>query len=183
MAKYVSRELARGAARTPGYTPYRFPEVGEQSSPAPTAEHAAALARRRADHRQAAKSTRPQSVPLNAWVLYRIRFIFTADVCGAWPSFGGLSAQLNRLSIALHIATTERYPLLFPTTLSFSIAWGGSSVRAPNGLGRGGFRRPPSLEQRRYKIHALPQSDKPEASDKTKERKKRRAPGFLRRNT
>lgn len=57
-------------------------------------------------NRQAAKAAHPQPVPINAWVLYQMRFIFAADIRGDWNSFGGLAAQLNHLPISLHIATT-----------------------------------------------------------------------------
>ena len=40
-------------------------------------------------------------------MLYRARFIFTADICGARSSFGGLAAQLSNLSPIPHLAATE----------------------------------------------------------------------------
>ena len=46
-------------------------------------------------------------LPFSAWALYRIRFIFTADICGAWSSFGGVAAHLNALSAILNIAVTD----------------------------------------------------------------------------
>ena len=36
-----------------------------------------------------------------------MRFIFTADILGARDSLGGLAAQLDRVAIVLHLATTE----------------------------------------------------------------------------
>ena len=33
--------------------------------------------------------------------------MITADLCDDWLPFGGLAAQLNNLSIILHLATTE----------------------------------------------------------------------------
>ena len=36
-----------------------------------------------------------------------MRFIIPADICGACAPFGGIAAQLNHLSIALQIATTD----------------------------------------------------------------------------
>ena len=46
-------------------------------------------------------------LPFAAWAIYRMRFIFTADICGDWASFGGLAAQLNGLSVVLNIAATD----------------------------------------------------------------------------
>ena len=71
MRNYVSRELPRGAAKTPSYTPSVVPDVGEVPWPVPTAEHSAALTLWSANARQAAKASRPQSLPFNAWLLYR----------------------------------------------------------------------------------------------------------------
>lgn len=48
-----------------------------------------------------------QQVNRQAWILYMLRFIFTGDPCGAWKHFGGLSAQLSLLSIAMHLAVSE----------------------------------------------------------------------------
>ena len=39
--------------------------------------------------------------------MYTIRYIFTGDLSDSWYAFGGLSAQLNRLSVVLHLAVTE----------------------------------------------------------------------------
>ena len=39
--------------------------------------------------------------------MYRARFIFTSDICGAWPPYGGLSAQPNNFPAPLYLATTE----------------------------------------------------------------------------
>ena len=39
--------------------------------------------------------------------LYIVRFALVGDLLDAWSAFGGLSAQLSRLSIALHLAVTE----------------------------------------------------------------------------
>ena len=46
-------------------------------------------------------------VTLDARIRYQRRFVFPADLCGAWATFGGLSAQLNHLSMVPHLATTD----------------------------------------------------------------------------
>ena len=53
----------------------------------------------------------PQQVSLQAWLLYTLRYIFTGDLSDSWYAFGGLSAQLNHLSVALHLAVTENATL------------------------------------------------------------------------
>ena len=106
MANYISLGLARGKDQIPSYTPFISPDITASPWPAPTAEHTAAVARW-ANGRQSVKSPKTQQLPLGAWSLYRRRYIFTADYLSAWPSFGGIAAQFNHLSIALHLATTE----------------------------------------------------------------------------
>ena len=86
--------------------------------PVPTAEHSATLAKWPAGEN--AKAHKSQSTPLNAWVMYRLRFIFAADICGAWASFGGVAALLNSASTTRHLADTESIAdaLLYDGTLS-----------------------------------------------------------------
>ena len=49
----------------------------------------------------------PRQVSLQAWLLYTVRYIFTGDLDDSWYAFGGLSAQLNHLSVLRHLAVTE----------------------------------------------------------------------------
>ena len=83
MANYVSRELARGKCQTPSYTPYITADVSAAPWPVPSAEHAAAMAKW-TSNKQASK---PGAQPLrfHTLAMYRMRFIFTADLCAAWP--------------------------------------------------------------------------------------------------
>ena len=48
-----------------------------------------------------------QEISLQAWLLHSIRFIFSADLCGAWATFGGLAAQLSGIAVVLAMAVTE----------------------------------------------------------------------------
>ena len=48
-----------------------------------------------------------QSLIFQAWALYRLRFILSAEVAGDWDSFGGVIDQLNNLGVILAIATAE----------------------------------------------------------------------------
>ena len=48
-----------------------------------------------------------QDISLQAWLLHSTRFIFSADLCGAWATFGGLAAQLSGLAVVLSMAVTE----------------------------------------------------------------------------
>ena len=108
MSNYVSRELALGDLQIPSYTPYIAPDLSGSPWCVPIAEHSAALTRWRVS-RQAAKMHKNLQLPFTDCVLYRMRFIFAADICGDWPSFGGISAHLNGLSAALNIAATDNF--------------------------------------------------------------------------
>ena len=92
MANYVSKELAKGRMQVPAYTPYIVADVTAAPWPVPTAEHTSAIAKWKGGRATAghAKADRPQPLPLNAWALYRLRFIFTSDLCSVWDSFGGI---------------------------------------------------------------------------------------------
>ena len=105
MVNYVSKELAIGKLKIPSYTPYIVPDLADAPWP-PSSEHTTAITRWKGN-RQAGRSAVPQLLPLNAWLLYQLRFIFSADLCGAWACFGGVAAQLNHLSVVLHIATVD----------------------------------------------------------------------------
>ena len=52
-----------------------------------------------------------------------MRFIFTSDILGSWARFGGISAQLNKLSITRRLPAAERIPtsLLYDAPLSPSM--------------------------------------------------------------
>ena len=49
----------------------------------------------------------PQAVPTQAWMLYQMRLLLTAELMGALSTFGGLPADLAHLSIVLNLATTD----------------------------------------------------------------------------
>ena len=86
--------------RPPWYTPYIVADLAEAPWPVQTSEHSAANTRWMG-LRQAAKAPKIHHLRFQGWVLYRFRFVFTADFLGAWSTFGGLSAQLNHMSIIL----------------------------------------------------------------------------------
>ena len=103
--KYLSNDLDRWEIQVHSYTPYSAPAVSEAPWPGPTAEHASAISRW-GGNRQTSKAAMPHHLPLRACVLYRIRFIFDADIVGCWEICGGIVAQLSHFSIAWHIAAT-----------------------------------------------------------------------------
>ena len=105
MANFISLELSRGKIQVPSYAPYIMDDVSVAPRPVPAAEHALAITKW-PNNRQAKKADLPKNLPFRAWLMYRLRFIFTADICGAWTPFGGFSSQLNDISVLPHLATT-----------------------------------------------------------------------------
>ena len=87
MANFIGRELARGKIQAPSYTPYIVAEVSVPPWPVPAAEHTLAIAKW-PNNRQAEKADLPQKLPFRAWLIYRLRFIFAADIGGAWAPLG-----------------------------------------------------------------------------------------------
>ena len=172
MVNYVSRELAVGKLKVPSYTPYIVPNPAEAPWPVDSAEHRAAIAKWNSN-RQASRSSNPQLLPLNAWLLYQLRFIFSADLCGAWSTFGGLSAQLNHLSVVLHLATTEAIgtALTYDQLLKAHLEELARS-RANRTTGSVDFAQLLSHEQHTFKLQAIHQHVKPELPVKNKKKEK-----------
>ena len=77
---YPPVAVAKGRHQAPAYTPYIAADVTAAPWPVSSAEHTAALAKWKVGKAGQKTSARPQPLPLNAWVLYRMRFTSTADL-------------------------------------------------------------------------------------------------------
>ena len=108
MANYISSELARGVAKVPAYTPFIAPDVATAPWAVTAKEHVAAVFRRRGNSRQHKKGGNSTDIPIQAWLLYQLRFLVAADLAGAWSGFGGSAAQLSHLAIVMDISIVER---------------------------------------------------------------------------
>ena len=73
----------------------------------PTAEHSGARTNWIAYSRQARRATSPQELSIQAFCLYQLRFIFAAELCNAFDTFGGLALQLSRLSTVINLSILE----------------------------------------------------------------------------
>ena len=45
--------------------------------------------------------------PTQAWAMYQLRFLLTAEMIGVLPYFGGFPASLSHLAIVLNMDTTD----------------------------------------------------------------------------
>ena len=107
MAYLISLELARGLSKVPTYTPFIVPRIAEPPWPVATSEHSAAIGKWGHNTRQAKRESPLQAVPIQAWLLYQLRFLLTAELLGALSTFGGLAASCSHLSIVLNLATPD----------------------------------------------------------------------------
>ena len=48
-----------------------------------------------------------QSLSLQPWALYRLRFVFSAEACSAWELFGGAIAQIDNIGVAINLSVSE----------------------------------------------------------------------------
>ena len=110
-----------------------------------------------------AKTPNVAQLPLNAWLLYRARFVSAADICSACSRFGGLAAQLNNLSPIPHLATTEsnEAALFYGSLLSDRLEELARS-RAERSAAVIDFDELLSVGQTRFKLQAITQAAKKE---------------------
>ena len=111
---YISLELSRGRSKLPAYAPFVVPDVSAAPWAITSKDHQAAVTRRRTSSRQAKREDNPQSIPMQAWLLYQMRFLIAADLACAWSGFCGLAAQLNRLAIVMNISLTDSAAVAMP---------------------------------------------------------------------
>ena len=83
MANMISLELARGRSKVPAYTPFIVPKISEAPWPIASADHSAAVAKWKNNTRIAKRELFPDALPLQAWLLYQLRFLITAEMLGA----------------------------------------------------------------------------------------------------
>ena len=67
------------------------------------------------------KAQLPLELSIQSFLLYRLRFVLSDDLCSAWHGFGGLGSQLSHLCIVINMDVIETvgialtyHNLLFP---------------------------------------------------------------------
>ena len=125
--------------------------------PVPAAEHTLAITKW-PNNRQPKKADLPKKLPFRAWLMYRMRFIFAADICGAWLPFGGLSDQLSNFFALLHLSTTGNIAtaMAYDALLSANLAES-ARARAARTVGAVDFADLLSTGRARFKIQAVAQ--------------------------
>ena len=106
MANAISLEHARGRRKIPARAPFIYPRIAEPW-PVSKNEHPASIAKRCRNTRQALREPLRRGFPIQAFILYRVRFLIAAELLGSLPTFGGIAGGINHLSIMPNIATTD----------------------------------------------------------------------------
>ena len=108
MANVFPKEFYEASKKEPPSTPFVVPKFQDKPWLVPLQSHERAAKYWRERETVAHKARDPShQVSLHAWILYLLRFILTGDLCNDWKDFGGLSAQLCHLSVALHLGVAE----------------------------------------------------------------------------
>ena len=104
---WCRREIAIAASKDPPYKPYLVPKLSESPWQPSDSDHQNSRKRWVAHSKQAKRSIAPQELTIQCYSLYQLRFIFAADLCQAFQSFGGIGPQLSHFSTVLHLSITE----------------------------------------------------------------------------
>ena len=114
MENWIQNEFAVASAKDPPYVPYLTPKLFEPPWAPIDTDRKTARTRRIGYSEQARRTLIPQEMSIQAFSLYSLRFVISADLCKAWSSFGGLGPQLSHLSTVLHLAIAESVGPAFP---------------------------------------------------------------------
>ena len=104
---WVRKEIAIAPSKDPPFQPYLTPKIFALLRIPADSGRVNARKRWLGFSKQAKRSLSPQELTIQAFTLYRWRFLFAADLCQAWLNFGGLGPQLAHLSTVLHLGITE----------------------------------------------------------------------------
>ena len=95
---WCRKEISIAAAKDPPYQPYLAPKLYEPPWMPADSDHSTARSRWTGYAKQAKRTASPQEMKIQAFSLYHMRFLFAADLCQAFQSFGGLGPQLSHYS-------------------------------------------------------------------------------------
>lgn len=107
----IRLEIARGGRTKPSYIPYIVVSTHDEPGGCPpTSAHERALEAWRTSSRSYRKDV-GQKCSLQAWLLYKLRFISPAELTGALAEFGGRQSQFGLLAVIRNLATAENATL------------------------------------------------------------------------
>ena len=101
MAGAISEEIARGEANPQPHRPYNIPNYRERPrSPRPAAQAHALIS-----WQTKSRGAKKQAISHQMRIRRQIRFVFPAEMCNAWPHFGGIADRINHRAVLLSLAT------------------------------------------------------------------------------
>ena len=104
MCNYFSEQIAAALNVSPPFTPYVTAPLRSAPFAGSNNEHLRAL---EAFDKKMKRYDSAQSLGIQQFILYKMRFIFAGEVCQAFSLFGGFCAQINALSVLLNIAIVD----------------------------------------------------------------------------
>ena len=104
MVNAVSEQISIAQSNALAYRPYIFLDLARKPWAPPIIEH-----RRDIDSWKAAAKSYfpPQTASIQQYAMYRLRFIFAADIAHAFDSFGGVFDQINNLGLLLNLSIID----------------------------------------------------------------------------
>ena len=104
MVNAISEQISIAQSNALAYRPYIFLDLTRRPWVPPIIEHQRAI-----DSWKAALKnySSPQPASIQQYLMYRLRFIFAADIARAFDSFGGAVAQFNNLGHILSLSITD----------------------------------------------------------------------------
>ena len=100
-----------GSSRIPAHTPYLVPKLRSPPWMPDKTDRTTSLEGWEENSKQAKRKVLPQDLSIQAWLMYRLRFLFAAECCKAFDTFGGLCAQFNLLGVAPNLTVAEGFSL------------------------------------------------------------------------
>ena len=107
MVNWANKEMAIAESKDPPFRPYLAQRLTESPWIPADSDHTASRTKWVSYSKQAKRTLPPKVVRIQALVIYRLRFLFAADLCSTWAKFVGLVPQLAHLSTVLHIGIAE----------------------------------------------------------------------------
>ena len=103
MVNLLSEQIARGEADPQPFFPYVTADYHQNPWLPRITAHANALTAWKTKN----NGSRKKAIAFQMRMHRHYRFIFAAEIVGAWTPFGGLAAQLNHVAVLLSLASLE----------------------------------------------------------------------------
>ena len=114
MCNWARREIAKGIANIPSYTPYLARKLSSSHWLPDISEQRISVGNLTLNSRQEKRNRVSHELPIQSRLLSRGRFLLAAEWCSGLRPFGGLCSQLNFLAVVLNLCVAEGVNLGLP---------------------------------------------------------------------